>query len=82
MQATGFFGFAIVVGVIMVVVFGAAWFIAVPVVVLLFLIPMGFAGAAAKRRDQRLTPAGDGVPTSREASYDPVQDPSERAVDR
>jgi len=84
MQATGFFLFAIFVGILMLVVFSAAWFIAIPVAILLFLIPMAFVGALAARQQNRgAKPAGaGGMPSTGEASYDPVVDPEQRPLTR
>jgi hypothetical protein len=79
MQATGFFAIAVVIGFLMLVVFGAAWFIAVPLAFLFFLVPVAFAAALAGRgRDRGQPPGGEGVPSSAEASYDPVADPAQR----
>lgn len=83
MQATAFFAIAVVVGFFMLVVFGAAWFIAIPIAILLFLVPAAFAAALASRKLERSHPAGGAaVPSSGEASYDPVVDPDERPATR
>ncbi len=79
MQATGFLAVALVIGFLMAVVFGAAWFIAVPVAFLVFLVPVAFVAAVAARRTERTRPTGsEAMPSTREASYDPVVDPAER----
>jgi fatty acid desaturase len=79
MQATAFFAVAVVVGLLMLVVFGVVWFLAVPIAFLLFLVPVAFVTSFAIRRtDHGHPPGGEGVPSSAEASYDPVVDPSER----
>jgi hypothetical protein len=81
MQVTGLIALAIFVGIIMAVVFGAAWFIAVPVALLFFLIPVGFIVAFAARERRAGTPAGD-TPTTRQASYEPVVDPTQHPQTR
>lgn len=81
MQVTGLIAVAIFIGVIMTVVFGAAWFIAVPVAVLLFLIPVAFLAAFAARERRAGVPPGD-TPSTRQATYDPVQDPAQRPQTR
>ena len=83
MQATGFLALAIFVGLVMVVVFGVTWFIAIPVAVLLFLVPVAFVAALAMRKLDRRHPTGSAaMPSSGEASYDPVVDPQQRPVTR
>jgi hypothetical protein len=80
MPATGLLALAIFVGILMLVVFGAAWFIAIPVALLLFLIPVAFVSAYAARRTGvgAAHPTGsEAMPSSAEASYDPRIDPSQ-----
>jgi len=80
MPATGFLALAIFVGLLMLVVFGAAWFIAIPVALLLFLIPVAFVTVLAAKRSGLGAdhPTGsDAMPSSAEASYDPRIDPSQ-----
>lgn len=81
MQVTGLLALAIFVGILMAVVFGAAWFIAVPVALLFFLIPVGVVVAFAARQRRAGTPPGD-TPTTRQASYEPVADPAQRPQTR
>ena len=50
MAATGLLVLAIFVGILMLVVLGAAWFIAIPLAVLLFLVPVAFVSAYTARR--------------------------------
>ena len=69
------------VGLLLAFVFGGVWFIAIPVVFLLFLIPVAFTAALAARRTRRTSPSSV-APTSQEASYNPVVDPSERSAGR
>jgi membrane protein implicated in regulation of membrane protease activity len=79
MPATAVFALAVVLGLFMLVVLGAAWFVAIPVAVLVFLIPVAFVAALAGRKLERNHPSGsEGVPSSAEASYDPVVDPAAR----
>lgn len=83
MPATGLFVFSIFVGILMLVVIGAAWFVAIPVAFLLFLVPMAFLAALAARRDRGAKPTGaGGMPSTAEAAYDPVADPSQRPTTR
>jgi hypothetical protein len=81
MQVTGLIALAIFVGILMAVVFGAAWFIAVPVALLFFLIPVAFITVLAARQRRAGGPSGQ-APTSGEASYDPVVDPAQRPQTR
>jgi hypothetical protein len=75
MQATAFLAVALVVGFIALVVLGAAWFIAIPLAFLVFLIPVAFVSIFAAKRaglDRGTHPTGSqAMPSSREASYDP-----------
>jgi uncharacterized protein (DUF58 family) len=81
MQVTGLIALAIFVGILMTVVFGAAWFIAVPVAFLFFLIPVAFIAVLAARQRRPGAPSGQ-APTSGEASYEPVVDPAQRPQTR
>lgn len=81
MQVTGLIALAIFVAIIMAVVFGAAWFIAVPVAVLFFLVPVAFLGAFAARERGADAPPGE-TPSTRQASYEPIQDPAQRPQTR
>jgi membrane protein implicated in regulation of membrane protease activity len=79
MPATGLFLLAVFVGILALVVLGAAWFVAIPLAFLLFLVPVAFFAALGARRSGRAHPTGsEAMPSSREASYDPVVDPAER----
>jgi hypothetical protein len=80
-QVTGLIALAIFVGILMAVVFGAAWFIAVPVALLFFLIPVGVVTVFAARQRRAGAPSGE-VPSTREAAYDPVVDPAQRPQTR
>jgi uncharacterized protein (DUF58 family) len=76
----GLIALAIFVGILMLVVFGAVWFIAIPVALLVFLIPVAFVTAFGARRAgvHADHPTGsEAMPSSAEASYDPRIDPSQ-----
>jgi hypothetical protein len=80
MPATGLLVLAIFVGILMLVVFGVAWFVAVPLAFLLYLIPVAFVALFAAKRTGvgAARPSGsEAMPTSAEASYNPVADPSQ-----
>jgi len=81
MQVTGLIAVAIFIGILMAVVFGAAWFIAVPVALLLFLIPVGVVTAFAARQRRAGAPSGE-APSTGEASYEPVVNPAQRPQTR
>jgi hypothetical protein len=53
--------------------------IAIPIAVVLALVPIAWVGAAGRlmKERNRMGPRS-GVPSSTEASYDPVVDPAER----
>jgi hypothetical protein len=79
MQATAVFAVAVVVGLLMLVVFGLAWFLAVPIAILLFLVPVAFGSAFGLRRAERTAPTGSAaMPSSQEAAYEPIVDPAQR----
>ena len=83
MQATALIAVALVVGFLAAVVLGAAWFVAVPVAFLVFLVPVAFFAALAARKQDRTRPTGAGaMPSSQEASYQPIVDPAERPTTR
>ncbi len=77
MQATALIAVAIVAGFIIAVAVGLWWFVALPVAALLLLIPAGYTIAYMTQRKAR-PPSNEarGLPSTREASYDPVSDPS------
>ena len=68
-------GLALVASLFLVVVVGATPFLAIPI----FALALGFAallGVIARRQSQRTLESD--VPSTQEASYTPVVDPSER----
>jgi hypothetical protein len=77
MQVTALIAVTIVVVCIAALVLGLVWFVAIPVAILLMMIPIGYMITLLTQRKARMgTGESHGVPTSREASYNPVSDPS------
>lgn len=69
-------GIALVLTLGLVLVAGASPFVGIPLLVVALGIAAMFAGAMRRATERRLE---SDAPSSREASYDPVIDPSERA---
>ncbi|MDX6649630.1 MAG: hypothetical protein QOJ97_1581 [Solirubrobacteraceae bacterium] len=58
---------------------GATPFVGIPVAVVLFLVPFAWAAlTAGKAADRGRSVDKSGVPTTRQASYKPATDPTER----
>jgi hypothetical protein len=69
-------GTAVVLTLGLVLVAGATPFVGIPLLIVALAIAAMFAGAMRRATERRLE---SDAPSSREASYDPVIDPSERA---
>lgn len=78
MQATALLAVAIVAAFVIAIVIGLAWFIAVPVLVLLLLVPIAYMITLVTQRNRGRAPAraSQGAPSTREASYQPISDPA------
>jgi ABC-type transport system involved in cytochrome bd biosynthesis fused ATPase/permease subunit len=77
MPATAALALALIVGVGLIVLAGVTPLIGIPMAALVFLVPVASAAFAA-RAAQDDTKLDQATPTTREATYDPVVDPSDR----
>jgi hypothetical protein len=86
MQAFALLAVAIVAAFIVAIAIGLAWFLVVPVAILLLLLPVAFAihlfsqrrsgASASEGRSGLASDVSGAVPTTHEASYQPISDPS------
>lgn len=76
MHITIAIGMALVVTLGLVLVAGVTPFVGIPLLIVAVAIAAMFAGATRRASERRLE---SDAPSSREASYNPVIDPSERA---
>ncbi len=76
MHVSALFALAVVAAFITALVIGLAWFLAVPVAIVLLLAPLGYAFALFRGRGGRAPAGSEEAPSSQQASYDPVSDPS------
>jgi hypothetical protein len=80
MQVFAIFAVVIVAAFIVAVVVGLAWFIAVPVAVFLLLLPLAYVIAfVTKPRAKADSTVDQRVPSTAQASYEPISDPSQPA---
>jgi hypothetical protein len=71
--AVGVFAF-----LVLVLLAGLTPFIGVPIAVLVFLAPIAFFAFVGRQAESRRKLDEPGVPSTGEATYEPVVDPSER----
>lgn len=79
MEVTALLVVVIVLAFIIALALGVVWFIAVPVAVALLLLPLAYTVALMSRGRSSGPPPEEttGLPSTEEASYEPVRDPSE-----
>jgi membrane protein implicated in regulation of membrane protease activity len=81
-QATFALAVALLALALLILVAGLTPFVAIPLAVLVFFVPVVWFAAAGRRAAEKRgtgeTVDKSGVPSSRAASYDPVVDPKER----